>query len=102
MPTSKHCWMLQTDVVTIFGKTWGLHVTDVLNTTLDDNLRIIEGSVAYLVAQGKRVIYDGEHTFDGYKADHVLRAGNVSSSGARGRGDGRVVRYQRRGACPGK
>jgi 2-isopropylmalate synthase len=59
----------QTDVVTIFGKTWGLHVTDVLNTTLDDNLRIIEGSVAYLVAQGKRVIYDGEHTFDGYKAD---------------------------------
>jgi 2-isopropylmalate synthase len=41
----------------------------VLNTTLDDNLRIIEGSVAYLVAQGKRVIYDGEHTFDGYKDD---------------------------------
>jgi 2-isopropylmalate synthase len=58
-----------TEVVTIFGKTWGLHVTDVLNTTLDDNLRIIEMSVAYLVAQGKRVIYDGEHTFDGYKAD---------------------------------
>jgi 2-isopropylmalate synthase len=59
----------QTDMVTIFGKTWGLHVTDVLNTTLDDNLRIIEQSVAYLVAQGRRVIYDGEHTFDGYKAD---------------------------------
>jgi 2-isopropylmalate synthase len=59
----------QTEVVTIFGKTWGLHVTDVLNTTLDDNLRIIEQSVAYLAAQGKRVIYDGEHTFDGYKAD---------------------------------
>ncbi len=59
----------QTSVVTIFGKTWDLHVTDVLNTSLDDNLRIIEQSVAYLVAQGKRVIYDGEHTFDGYKAD---------------------------------
>lgn len=59
----------QTEVVTIFGKTWRLLVTDVLNTTLDDNLRIIEGSVAYLVAQGKRVIYDGEHTFDGYKDD---------------------------------
>jgi 2-isopropylmalate synthase len=59
----------RTEVVTIFGKTWGLHVTDVLKTTLEENLRIIEGSVAYLVAQGKRVIYDGEHTFDGYKAD---------------------------------
>lgn len=58
-----------TEVVTIFGKTWNLHVTDVLRTTLDENLRIIEQSVAYLVSQGRRVIYDGEHTFDGYKAD---------------------------------
>ncbi|RMF40519.1 MAG: citramalate synthase, partial [Anaerolineae bacterium] len=58
-----------TEVVTIFGKTWGLHVTEVLRTTLDENLRIIEESVAYLVSQGRRVIYDGEHTFDGYKAD---------------------------------
>jgi len=54
---------------TIFGKTWNLHVTDVLLTTLEDNLRIIEQSVAYLKANGKRVIYDAEHFFDGYKAD---------------------------------
>src|SRR5512134_3866182 len=59
----------QTPVCTIFGKTWTLHVTDVLLTTLDDNLRIIEQSVAYLRASGKRVIYDAEHFFDGYKAD---------------------------------
>ncbi|MCF6277272.1 MAG: citramalate synthase [Anaerolineales bacterium] len=59
----------RTEVVTIFGKTWGLHVTEVLKTTLEENLRIIEQSVAYLTAQGRRVIYDGEHTFDGYKAD---------------------------------
>jgi 2-isopropylmalate synthase len=59
----------QTPVCTIFGKTWNLHVTDVLLTTLDDNLRIIEQSVAYLKASGKRVIYDAEHFFDGYKAD---------------------------------
>jgi 2-isopropylmalate synthase len=59
----------QTPVCTIFGKTWKLHVTDVLLTTLDDNLRIIELSVAYLKANGKRVIYDAEHFFDGYKAD---------------------------------
>jgi len=58
-----------TPLCTIFGKTWRLHVTDVLLTTLEDNLRIIEQSVAYLTANGKRVIYDAEHFFDGYKAD---------------------------------
>lgn len=58
-----------TPVCTLFGKTWTLHVKDVLLTTLEDNLRIIEQSVAYLKASGKRVIYDAEHFFDGYKAD---------------------------------
>ena len=59
----------QTPICTIFGKTWTLHVREVLLTTLEDNLRIIEQSVAYLKANGKRVIYDAEHFFDGYKAD---------------------------------
>ena len=59
----------RTPVCTLFGKTWTLHVTDVLLTTLDDNLRIIEQSVAYLRAAGRRVIYDAEHFFDGYRAD---------------------------------
>jgi 2-isopropylmalate synthase len=59
----------RTPVCTIFGKTWTLHVKDVLLTTLEDNLRIIEHSVAYLRSNGKRVIYDAEHFFDGYKAD---------------------------------
>jgi 2-isopropylmalate synthase len=59
----------QTPVCTLFGKTWTLHVREVLLTTLEDNLRIIEQSVAYLKANGKRVIYDAEHFFDGYKAD---------------------------------
>jgi 2-isopropylmalate synthase len=59
----------QTPVCTIFGKTWTLHVKEVLQTTTEDNLRIIEQSVAYLKANGKRVIYDAEHFFDGYKAD---------------------------------
>ncbi|MCX7609558.1 MAG: citramalate synthase [Anaerolineales bacterium] len=56
-------------VCTIFGKSWTLHVKDVLLTTLEDNLRIIEQSVAYLRAHNRRVIYDAEHFFDGYKAD---------------------------------
>jgi 2-isopropylmalate synthase len=58
-----------TPVCTIFGKTWTLHVKEVLQTTPEDNLRIIEQSVTYLKANGKRVIYDAEHFFDGYKAD---------------------------------
>jgi 2-isopropylmalate synthase len=58
-----------TPVCTIFGKTWTLHVREVLQTTNEDNLRIIEQSVAYLKANGRRVIYDAEHFFDGYKAD---------------------------------
>jgi 2-isopropylmalate synthase len=60
-----------TPVCTIFGKTWTLHVKEVLLTTNEDNLRIIEQSVAYLKANGKRVIYDAEHFFDGYKADSL-------------------------------
>lgn len=59
----------QTPVCTIFGKTWTLHVKEVLQTTNDDNLRIIEQSVSYLKSNGKRVIYDAEHFFDGYKSD---------------------------------
>lgn len=56
-----------TPVVTIFGKTWLLHVTDVIRTTAEENLKMIEESVAFLSAQGKEVIYDAEHFFDGYK-----------------------------------
>src|SRR5512139_2527002 len=59
----------QTPVCTVVGKTWTLHVTDVLRTTLAENLRLIEQSLAYLRFQGRRVIYDAEHFFDGYKAD---------------------------------
>ncbi len=59
----------ETEVVTIFGKSWGLHVTDVLRIDLDENVRLIEDSVAYLKSHGREVIYDAEHFFDGYKAD---------------------------------
>jgi 2-isopropylmalate synthase len=59
----------RTPVCTVVGKTWTLHVTEVLRTNLDENLRIIEDSLAYLKAQGRRVIYDAEHFFDGYRAD---------------------------------
>ena len=54
-------------VITIFGKAWDLHVKDVLRGTLPENLRIIRESVAYLVSQGREVMFDAEHYFDGRK-----------------------------------
>ena len=57
----------ETPVVTIFGKTWDLHVRDILDISLTENLAMIRDSVAYLKLHGKEVIYDAEHFFDGYK-----------------------------------
>ena len=56
-------------VCTLVGKTWGLHLEKVVKVDRDENLRMIAESVAFLVAQGKRVIYDAEHFFDGYADD---------------------------------
>jgi len=58
-----------TGVVTIFGKSWKLHVTEVFRTTLGENLRMIEDSVRYLRSNSREVIYDAEHFFDGFKDD---------------------------------
>ena len=58
-----------TPAVTVFGKTWDLHVTEVLRTTLDENLRMIRETVRYLKRHGKEVIYDAEHFFDGYRTN---------------------------------
>lgn len=56
-------------VATIFGKTWDFHVIHALMTTLEDNLNMIEESVAYLKQQGMEVFYDAEHFFDGFVAN---------------------------------
>ncbi|OLP19515.1 citramalate synthase [Leptolyngbya sp. 'hensonii'] len=53
--------------VTIFGKSWDLHVTEGLKTTLEENLEMIRDTIVYLRSQNRRVIYDAEHWFDGYK-----------------------------------
>ena len=58
-----------TPAVTIVGKSWDLHVLDVLETSMEENLDMVGDSVAYCKAQGKEVIYDAEHFFDGYKAN---------------------------------
>jgi 2-isopropylmalate synthase len=59
----------ETPVLTLVGKTWTLHVTEILRTTLEENLAMIEDSIRYVTAQGREVVYDAEHFFDGYKAD---------------------------------
>lgn len=59
----------QTPAVSIFGKSWLLHVKQALKITPEENLGIITGSVSYLKDHGKEVIYDAEHFFDGYKDD---------------------------------
>ncbi len=64
----------KTPVVTIVGKTWLLHVTEVLRAKPDENLAMIGDTVRYLKDHGKIVIYDAEHSFDGYadEPDYAL------------------------------
>jgi 2-isopropylmalate synthase len=57
----------QAGLVTIVGKSWDLHVRDVLGTTLEENLRMIADSVGYCKAAGREVFYDAEHFFDGFR-----------------------------------
>ena len=53
--------------VTIFGKSWDLHVRETLKTSLEENLAMIRDTIEYLRSQGRKVVYDAEHWFDGYK-----------------------------------
>lgn len=64
----------ETPVVTIFGKSWEMQVTQVLRTTVEENRAMIRDTVAHLVGRGREVIYDAEHFFDGFKdsPDHAL------------------------------
>ena len=56
-------------VCTVVGKTWDFHVTEVLRVTLEENLQMIADSVGFLVGEGRELIYDAEHFFDGWKAN---------------------------------
>jgi len=53
-------------VCTVVGKTWDLHVTEVIRVDLEENLAMIRDSVAFLKAEGRELVYDAEHFFDGY------------------------------------
>ncbi len=73
------------DTLCIFGKAWDFHVTDIIKTSLEENLRMIEDTITYLVSLGKEVIFDAEHFFDGYKnnKEYAIEVLNVAKkSGA--------------------
>jgi 2-isopropylmalate synthase len=69
--------------VAIFGKSWDFHVTDALKIPLDENIRMIEDSIKFLKKQGREVIFDAEHFFDGYKANpkYALQALKAAEKG---------------------
>ena len=63
----KNILIADTDVVVIFGKAWDFQVKDILKTTLEENLNMIDDTIRFLAERGKEVIFDAEHFFDGYK-----------------------------------
>ena len=71
-------------MVTLVGKSWDLHVREVIETTLDENLAMIEDSVAYLKRAGKELVYDAEHFFDGWKANRDYALATLAGRGRGG------------------
>lgn len=65
----------ETSLITIVGKTWDLHVTEILGTTLEENIAMISDSIRYCKDQGREIFYDAEHFFDGFKnnPDYVIK-----------------------------
>jgi len=70
----------ETPVVTIFGKSWNLHVTDVFRISLEQNLDMIRSSIKYLVDNNREAIFDAEHFFDGYKSDREYALAALSAA----------------------
>ncbi|MEO5966161.1 MAG: citramalate synthase [Candidatus Limnocylindrales bacterium] len=68
-PNLRELVAAETPVVTIFGKSWLLHVTEVLGATPAENLDMIADSVGFIADHGREAVYDAEHFFDGYRAD---------------------------------
>ncbi|RLA79000.1 MAG: citramalate synthase, partial [Deltaproteobacteria bacterium] len=69
-----------TEVVTVFGKSWDVHPLVAMEVTLEENLELIRRSVAYLKANGREVIYDAEHFFDGFKSNPSYALATVKAA----------------------
>lgn len=70
--------------ITIVGKTWDFHVTEVLRVSLEENLAMIRETVAFMRSQGREVVYDAEHFFDGWKANPDYAAKTVQAAAEAG------------------
>ncbi len=69
-----------TDVVCLVGKSWDLHVTEALRTDLAEGVAMVRDSIAFLRAQGRRVFFDAEHFFDGYRSDAAFALGVLEAA----------------------
>ncbi|OLD97626.1 MAG: citramalate synthase [Cyanobacteria bacterium 13_1_40CM_2_61_4] len=83
-PSIQSLLQAQTPVVTIFGKSWLLHVQDALRLSPEENLEIIEDTVRYLAARVPYLIYDAEHFFDGYQSDPAYALASLRAAAAGG------------------
>jgi 2-isopropylmalate synthase len=75
---------VETPVVTIFGKSWSFHVSDILKVSFEDNLKMITDTVVFLKKAGREVLYDAEHFFDGYKADTAYALDTLKAAASAG------------------
>lgn len=100
---TKNQLMLDTDtpVVTIVGKSWDLHVKDVINTSLDENLDMIGETVAFFKNKGNEVIFDAEHFFDGFKSNSTYAFDSLQAA-ADGGADWLILCETNGGAFPGE
>lgn len=87
----------ETEAVAVFGKTWDMHVTDIIKTSLDENLNMISDTVAFFKSRGKEVIFDAEHYFDGYKRnpEYAVKALMAAAEA----GADRLVLCETNGGC---
>lgn len=86
-----------TEIITLFGKTWDFHVTEALRTTLDENIKMIAESISFLKSKGKRVFFDAEHFFDGYKRNPDYAIATIKA--ACDAGAERIILCDTNGGC---
>ena len=85
------------DTVSVFGKSWDMHVAEIIRTTLEENLSMITDTISFFVSKGKKVFFDAEHFFDGYKAnpDYALEVIKTAEKA----GAAQVVLCDTNGGC---
>ncbi|MFA5570057.1 MAG: citramalate synthase [Sphaerochaetaceae bacterium] len=87
----------ETDAISIFGKSWDFQATEILRTTLEENLKMIYDTIAFFVEKGKEVIYDAEHFYDGYidNPEYALETIKVAAEA----GASSIALCETRGGC---